>query len=134
MTIPIYWGIETFPADKSFLTRATLYEVLPPFRESNRALRIRVSKHHWLHLGIYRYDHDRTIRLDFDPRLFKRLGYENGATQEGDDRATADVSIRQVVERRGVHGVGDESVPSDASGNGLQQVRPDAEGPSPGAA
>jgi hypothetical protein len=54
--LPYYWGIETDAIDKSFLTKATLHEVLPPFRVSKWALRIRVSHKHFLHLGIYRYE------------------------------------------------------------------------------
>ena len=61
--IPVYWGVETEAVDKSFLTRATLAEVLPPFRQSIRAFRIRVSPWHWLHIGICRYEQE-TRRWD----------------------------------------------------------------------
>jgi hypothetical protein len=57
--IPIYWGLETKPTDRSAITKATLHEVLPPYRQSDWAFRIRVSPWHWLHVG--RYHHDSAI-------------------------------------------------------------------------
>ena len=53
--LPAYWGIETEPVDRSFITRATLHEVFPPFRQSLWAFRIRVSHKHWLHIGKFGY-------------------------------------------------------------------------------
>lgn len=53
---PIYWGVETEPVDPSFITRSTLDEVLPPFRKSIWAFRIRVSHKHWLHIGKFGYE------------------------------------------------------------------------------
>lgn len=58
--IPYYWGVERKAEDHSFLTRATLHEVLPPFRVSIWAVRIRVSPWHWLHMG--RYYHEPEVR------------------------------------------------------------------------
>jgi hypothetical protein len=54
--IPLYWGWETDPVDRSLFTRATLNEVLPPYRQSAGAIRVRVSHKHWLHLGVFYYD------------------------------------------------------------------------------
>lgn len=54
--VPLYWGIETEPTDRSLVTKATLHEVLPPYRLSRWAFRIRVSPWHWLHLGVFEYD------------------------------------------------------------------------------
>ena len=54
--VPIYWGIETEPEDRRFLTYSILHEVLPPFRHSTYGLRIRLSHRHWLHVGKYLYD------------------------------------------------------------------------------
>ena len=54
--IPLYWGWETDPQDRSLVTRASLNEILPPYRQSAGAIRIRVSHKHWLHLGIFYYD------------------------------------------------------------------------------
>ena len=48
--------METEPLDRSLVTRSTLHEVVPPFRQSIRAFRIRVSHKHWLHVGTFRYD------------------------------------------------------------------------------
>lgn len=66
--IPVYWGVETEPIDRSPVTRATLHEVLPPYRLSTRAMRVRVSPWHWLHVGTFHYD-DVVGRygLDVDP-------------------------------------------------------------------
>lgn len=67
-SIPLYWGVETHPVDRSVVTRATLHEVLPPYRLSRWAVRIRVSPWHWLHLG--RFDYDDAVGrygLDADP-------------------------------------------------------------------
>ena len=55
-SFPIYWGWEKDPTDRSFVTRASLREILPPYRLSDRAIRIRVSPWHWLHLGLFNYD------------------------------------------------------------------------------
>jgi len=55
-SFPIYWGWEQDPEDRSFVARAYLREVLPPYRLSDRAIRIRVSPRHWLHLGLFNYD------------------------------------------------------------------------------
>ena len=66
--LPVYWGFETEPADRSFVTRATLNEVLPPYRQSDWAFRIRVSPRHWLHVGRYHYDSALgRYGLDVDP-------------------------------------------------------------------
>jgi hypothetical protein len=54
--IPLYWGWETEPEDRSLITRATLNEVLPPYRQSAWAIRVKVSHKHWLHLGVFYYD------------------------------------------------------------------------------
>ena len=53
--VPLYWGVERDAVDRSFLTRATLDEALPPYRYSYRAIRIRVSHRSWLHVGIRDY-------------------------------------------------------------------------------
>lgn len=58
--IPYYWGVERDAPDRSFITKATLHEVLPPFRQSMWAVRIRVSRKHWLHIG--RYFHESEAR------------------------------------------------------------------------
>ena len=55
---PAYWGIERDAEDRSFLTRSTLHEVLPPFRQSTWAFRIRLSHRHWLHIGRFGYQPD----------------------------------------------------------------------------
>jgi hypothetical protein len=54
--IPYYWGVERKAVDRSLITRSTLYEVLPPFRRSMWAVRIRVSPWHWLHMGRYYHE------------------------------------------------------------------------------
>jgi hypothetical protein len=54
--LPAYWGVETDPVDRSFVTRATLHEILPPYRISDWAFRVRVSPRHWVHFGRYHYD------------------------------------------------------------------------------
>jgi len=54
--LPVYWGVETEAVDHTFLTRSTLHEVLPPFRMSVWAFRIRVSHKHYLHVGKFKYD------------------------------------------------------------------------------
>jgi len=53
--IPVYWGVEKNAPDRTFFSRATLNEVLPPYRESYWAFRLRVSHRHWLHVGVFRY-------------------------------------------------------------------------------
>jgi hypothetical protein len=53
---PIYWGFETEAPDRSLITRSTLDEILPPFRKSIWAFRIRVSRKRWLHIGWFEYD------------------------------------------------------------------------------
>jgi hypothetical protein len=87
--IPVYWGIETEPADRSFLTRATLHEVLPPFRQSIHAFRIRVSHRHWLHLGTCTYDREmRRWRLDATTEEISTWGRRNGDVEEEEAAAT----------------------------------------------
>lgn len=62
--VPVYWGIETYdpdhegPFDYRLVCRAYMREVLPPYRESTRALRIRVSHRHWLHVGLFKYNRE----------------------------------------------------------------------------
>ncbi|RPI08608.1 MAG: hypothetical protein EHM63_06015 [Actinobacteria bacterium] len=54
--IPIYWGIETEPEDRTFWCYSILHEALPPFRHSTYGIRMRVSHRHWLHVGKFLYD------------------------------------------------------------------------------
>lgn len=86
-TIPVYWGVEVEPEDTSFLTRAHLQEVLPPYRLSTRAFRIRVSHKHWLHLGLYRYDRDAAGKYGIPARPgdIGRWGLDREADQGRDD-------------------------------------------------
>ena len=78
--IPVYWGVETQARDRSFLTRATLDEVLPPFRESRRAVRIRISPWHWLHVGVFAYKTEVTPwGLEALPERIGRWGEETEA-------------------------------------------------------
>lgn len=66
--VPLYWGLEKDSPDRSLVTRATLHEVLPPYRQSDWAYRIRVSPRHWLHLGRFHYDSTlRRYGLDAEP-------------------------------------------------------------------
>jgi len=86
----LYWGLETEPLDRSPVTRATLHEILPPYRLSNRAVRIRVSPRHWLHLGTFRYD-DAVGRygLDVDPTDISEWRGPNAPTEEADEGTPA---------------------------------------------
>lgn len=82
--IPLYWGVETDPYDRSFITRATLDEVLPPYRESRRAIRVRVSHRHWLHIGICQYKTEVTPwGIEVSPERIGRWGLSD--PEEEDD-------------------------------------------------
>lgn len=87
--VPIYWGIETQAPDRSFITRATLHEVLPPFRQSIWAFRIRVSPWHWLHVGRFKYEGE-----------LRRWGM--------------DTPVEEISTWRGPHAVGEEQEEQDA--------------------
>ena len=81
--VPIYWGVETEPKDRSFVTRATLHEVLPPFRQSIWAFRIRVSWGRWLHIGIFRFDREaRRYDLGVDPDEIGTWGRKANGDEE----------------------------------------------------
>jgi hypothetical protein len=84
--VPLYWGFETEPLDRSFATKATLHEVLPPYRLSTRAWRLRVSPWHWLHFGTFRYD-DAVGRygLDADPNQISEWRGPTSNGQVGSD-------------------------------------------------
>lgn len=81
--VPLYWGIETEPVDRSLVTRATLHEVLPPFRQSIHAFRIRVSHRHWLHVGIFAYDREmRRWKYEATTEEISTWGRRNGDPEE----------------------------------------------------
>jgi hypothetical protein len=87
-SIPLYWGIETEPSDRTLVTRSDLYEVLPPFRESIWAFRVRVSHRHWLHVGIFRYDRDRVLQVPASASEIRKWGQDARVQEEsvnGDD-------------------------------------------------
>ena len=86
--VPVYWGIETEPVDRSFLTKATLHEVLPPFRQSIHAFRIRVSHRHWLHLGVFAYDREMR-RWRFDATTDEISTWRRSHSETEDEAATA---------------------------------------------
>jgi len=75
--IPLYWGIEPDADDRSFITRATMEEALPPFRYSIWAFRIRVTHRHWLHLGVCK--HKNTVT----PWVRKSSAAEPGVGRSG---------------------------------------------------
>src|SRR5262245_9100310 len=106
--IPVYWGIETQPADRTLVTRATLHEVLPPYRLSTHAFRVRISPWHWLHLGTYRFDQDAVGRygleaLPEDIRRWRgRVQTEDGDTAESADQG----DVPEALTGGSVHGAG----------------------------
>jgi hypothetical protein len=85
--VPLYWGIETDAVDHSFATRATLHEVLPPFRHSIWAFRIRVSHKHWLHVGKFVYEREaRRWGMDTDVEEISQWRGPHVVEDEEDDR------------------------------------------------
>jgi hypothetical protein len=98
--LPAYWGIESEPVDRSFVTKATLHEVLPPFRESIWAFRIRVSHKHWLHIGKFGYTPEvGRWGLDADVDEISTWRGPNGVepSEEGQDPVLAAADeVRQV--------------------------------------
>lgn len=118
--VPVYWGIETEPADRSFVTRATLDEILPPFRWSNRAIRIRVSHKHWLHVGLFAYKTEVTPwGLEVLP---EHIGEWGRRVPETDDTSEDPESLRP--DAAGAGAVGDRDV--DAADGGTAEG-PDAQ-------
>lgn len=93
--IPYYWGIERDAVDTSFITKATLHEVLPPFRHSLWAVRIRVSHRHWLHVG--RYYHEAEARrwgMDTPIEEISQWRGPNVVEEEEGITVTASESVR----------------------------------------
>jgi hypothetical protein len=82
--IPLYWGVERDALDRSFFSGSWLMEDLPPFRESVRAVRIRVSPHRWLHIGQFRYNREALhTGLMFKPSDIGQWGKDAETDQEG---------------------------------------------------
>lgn len=88
--IPYYWGVERDAPDRSFVTRATLHEVLPPFRQSIWAVRIRVSPWHWLHFGRFFHEPEaRRYGMDTDVEEISKWRGPNVVEDEEDDAIPA---------------------------------------------
>jgi hypothetical protein len=90
--IPVYWGVETPPEDadepfdRALATRSWMLEALPPYRESVRGIRIRVSHRHWLHVGLFKYNREpKRFGFAMSPSEIGRLGREADQERPDDD-------------------------------------------------
>jgi hypothetical protein len=85
-SIPIYWGIETKPVDRSLWCYSVLHETQPPYRHSTYGVRLRITPRHWLHLGTFLYDRNPDyFSLRIDPTDIGRWG-KGAIPQENGDR------------------------------------------------
>src|SRR5215467_5528856 len=120
--VPIYWGIETEPVDRSFWCYSVLHETLPPFRHSTYGLRIRISLKHWLHVGTFLYDRNPNFySLRLSPDEIRK--WKGGIPQEEPepDLEPSD-EVRRLDDGGRLHGAGDDGQRGDALAGPLPPV------------